>query len=113
MIADSHLARFNSEGELSLEDPIRQQGKGPVTDFSALVGGWPEDETPTAFSRHSWSGASGLTVPGILGLHERLVVDPDVVSFLFNGHPAAEINASDLENPTLLISFMTLAGLER
>jgi tRNA(fMet)-specific endonuclease VapC len=43
----------------------------------------------------------------------RLVVDTDVVSFLFKDHPIGALYASDLRGQTLLISFMTVAELER
>jgi predicted nucleic acid-binding protein len=43
----------------------------------------------------------------------RLVVDADVVSFLFKNHPAAKLYDSELQGQTLLLSFMTLAELDR
>jgi predicted nucleic acid-binding protein len=42
-----------------------------------------------------------------------LVVDTDVVSFLFKSHPIATQYDADLADHTLIISFMTLAELER
>jgi tRNA(fMet)-specific endonuclease VapC len=42
-----------------------------------------------------------------------VVVDTDIVSFLFKGHSAAELYAPDLTDRALVISFMTLAELER
>ncbi len=42
-----------------------------------------------------------------------VVVDTDVVSFVFKGHPVAASYQPDLEGRTLLISFMTVAELER
>ena len=43
----------------------------------------------------------------------RVVVDTDVVSFIFKNHPIGAIYESDLAGRTLLISFMTLAELDR
>lgn len=43
----------------------------------------------------------------------RVVVDTDVVSFLFKNHTIGSLYDSDLAGRTLLISFMTLAELER
>jgi predicted nucleic acid-binding protein len=42
-----------------------------------------------------------------------VVVDTDVVSFLFKGHPSASLYKDDLTGRALVISFMTLAELER
>jgi predicted nucleic acid-binding protein len=42
-----------------------------------------------------------------------VVVDTDVVSFLFKNHPAGARYDADLQGRTLLISFMTLAELDR
>jgi len=43
----------------------------------------------------------------------RVVVDTDVVSFLFKRHPFAFQYLPDLANRTALISFMTVAELDR
>jgi tRNA(fMet)-specific endonuclease VapC len=43
----------------------------------------------------------------------RVVVDTDVVSFIFKNHPIGAIYEADLAGCTLLISFMTLAELDR
>ena len=43
----------------------------------------------------------------------RVVVDTDVVSFIFKNHPTGALYEADLAGRTLLISFMTLAELER
>ncbi len=43
----------------------------------------------------------------------RLVVDTDVVSYLFKNHPIATLYDADLLNHTLVVSFMTVAELER
>jgi hypothetical protein len=43
----------------------------------------------------------------------RLAVDTDVVSFLFKNHPVAKLYDSDLQGQTLLLSFMTVAELDR
>jgi len=43
----------------------------------------------------------------------RVVVDTDVVSFIFKHHPIGALYESDLIGCTLLISFMTLAELDR
>ena len=43
----------------------------------------------------------------------RVVVDTDVVSFIFKNHPIAALYESDIAGCTLLISFMTLAELDR
>jgi len=43
----------------------------------------------------------------------NVVVDTDVVSFLFKNHPLAYQYLPDLAGRTLLISFMTLAELDR
>ena len=43
----------------------------------------------------------------------RLVLDTDVVSFLFKDHPAARFYDAHLAGSTLVISFMTVAELER
>jgi tRNA(fMet)-specific endonuclease VapC len=43
----------------------------------------------------------------------RVVVDTDVVSFIFKGHPIDAIYEADLAGCTLMISFMTLAELDR
>jgi len=42
-----------------------------------------------------------------------VVVDTDVVSFLFKGHSSASLYTADLTGRVLVISFMTLAELER
>ena len=41
----------------------------------------------------------------------RIVVDTDVVSYIFNGHTQADYFRPFLENKTLAISFMTVAQL--
>lgn len=43
----------------------------------------------------------------------RLVVDTDVVSFLFKNHSIARLYDADLQGHTLLLSFMTVAELDR
>lgn len=43
----------------------------------------------------------------------RVVVDTDVVSFIFKNHAIGALYESDLAERTLLVSFMTLAELER
>ena len=43
----------------------------------------------------------------------RVVVDTDVVSFIFKNHPIGALYEADLAGCTLLISFMTLAELDR
>ena len=43
----------------------------------------------------------------------RVVVDTDVVSFIFRNHSIGTLYEADLAGRTLLISFMTLAELER
>lgn len=43
----------------------------------------------------------------------RLVVDTDVVSFLFKNHPIAKLYDSELLGYTLVLSFMTVAELDR
>ena len=42
-----------------------------------------------------------------------LVVDTDVVSFLFKDHPVGQLYDPDLRVCTLVISFMTVAELDR
>jgi predicted nucleic acid-binding protein len=42
-----------------------------------------------------------------------LIVDTDIVSYLFKGHPAASLYSADLTGRALVISLMTLAKLER
>ena len=42
-----------------------------------------------------------------------VVVDTDVVSFLFKNHPIAKLYDSDLRGNTLALSFMTIAELDR
>jgi tRNA(fMet)-specific endonuclease VapC len=44
---------------------------------------------------------------------DAVVVDTDIVSFLFKGHPAASLYKADLTGRAMAISFMTLAELER
>ena len=41
-----------------------------------------------------------------------VVVDTDVVSFIFKNHPIGALYEADLAGSTLLISFMTLAELD-
>ena len=41
----------------------------------------------------------------------RLVVDTDVVSFLFKNHPLAQLYDPELVGHSLVLSFMTVAGL--
>jgi tRNA(fMet)-specific endonuclease VapC len=43
----------------------------------------------------------------------RLLVDTDVVSFLFKNHPIAKLYDPDLIGHTLVLSFMTVAELDR
>jgi tRNA(fMet)-specific endonuclease VapC len=43
----------------------------------------------------------------------RVVVDTGVVSFIFKNHPIGALYEADLGGCTLLISFMTLAELDR
>jgi len=42
-----------------------------------------------------------------------VILDTDIISFVFKGHPAAALYADDLNGRELIISFMTLAELER
>jgi predicted nucleic acid-binding protein len=42
-----------------------------------------------------------------------VVVETDIVSYLFKGHPVASLYKTDLTGRALVISFMTLAELER
>ena len=42
-----------------------------------------------------------------------VVVDTDVVSFVFKNHPNGALYEADLAGRTLLLSFMTLAELDR
>jgi predicted nucleic acid-binding protein len=42
-----------------------------------------------------------------------VVVDTDVVSFIFKNHPISRLYETDLAGCTLLISFMTVAELDR
>jgi hypothetical protein len=42
-----------------------------------------------------------------------VVVDTDVVSFIFKNHPTGRLYEADLVGNTLLISFMTVAELDR
>jgi predicted nucleic acid-binding protein len=46
-------------------------------------------------------------------MSSAVVVDTDVVSFLFKNHPVATLYEPDLAGKTLLISFMSLAELDR
>src|SRR5882762_3635323 len=43
----------------------------------------------------------------------RLVVDTDIVSYLFKNHSVATLYDGDLLNHILVVSFMTVAELER
>jgi predicted nucleic acid-binding protein len=43
----------------------------------------------------------------------RLLVDTDVVSFLFKNHSAGKLYDSVLAGNTLMLSFMTVAELDR
>jgi tRNA(fMet)-specific endonuclease VapC len=43
----------------------------------------------------------------------EVIVDTDVISFLFKGHPVGQLYAGDLEARPAGISFMTIAELER
>ena len=43
----------------------------------------------------------------------RVVVDTDVVSFVFKNHPNGTLYEADLAGRTLVLSFMTLAELDR
>jgi tRNA(fMet)-specific endonuclease VapC len=43
----------------------------------------------------------------------QVVVDTDVVSFLFKNHPIGQLYDSDLVDQVALISFMTLAEIHR
>ena len=42
-----------------------------------------------------------------------VVVDTDVVSFVFKDHPIGRLYDADLADHTLIVSFMTLAELDR
>jgi tRNA(fMet)-specific endonuclease VapC len=42
-----------------------------------------------------------------------VVVDTDVLSFLFKNHPISALYEADLAGSILLISFMTVAELDR
>jgi predicted nucleic acid-binding protein len=42
-----------------------------------------------------------------------VVVDTDVVSFIFKNHPIGRLYEEDLAGCTLLVSFMTVAELDR
>lgn len=46
-------------------------------------------------------------------MNTAVVVDTDVVSYLFKSHPAAFQYLPDLQDRTPIISFMTLAELDR
>ena len=43
----------------------------------------------------------------------RVVVDTDVLSFIFKDHPIGALYEADLADCTLLVSFMTVAELDR
>ena len=42
-----------------------------------------------------------------------LAIDTDVVSFFFKNHPIGKLYEAELQGNTLLISFMTVAELDR
>ncbi|HEY9871589.1 MAG TPA: PIN domain-containing protein [Candidatus Obscuribacterales bacterium] len=44
---------------------------------------------------------------------ERVVVDTDVMSFVFKGHSRAAAYAAELDGKQIVISFMTVAELKR
>ncbi len=44
---------------------------------------------------------------------DRVVVDTDVLSFVFKGHSKAAAYAADLEGKLIIVSFMTVAELKR
>jgi tRNA(fMet)-specific endonuclease VapC len=44
---------------------------------------------------------------------ERVVVDTDVISFVFKGHSLAAAYAPDLRGKQIIVSFMTVAELKR
>jgi tRNA(fMet)-specific endonuclease VapC len=44
---------------------------------------------------------------------ERVVVDTDVISFVFKGHRRADAYADDLDGKQIVVSFMTVAELKR
>ena len=46
----------------TMEALIEQQGVRPVSDFDALLGGWPENETVDEFLRRCTSGGSRIPV---------------------------------------------------
>lgn len=46
-------------------------------------------------------------------MSRRLVVDTDVVSFLFKNHSLGALYDSELAGNTLVLSFMTVAELDR
>ena len=44
---------------------------------------------------------------------ERVVVDTDVISFVFKGHSQAAAYVPDLDGKQIVVSFMTVAELKR
>lgn len=42
----------------SIEELARMQGVGPITDFSVLVGGWPDDEDVEEFIAETYRSRS-------------------------------------------------------
>lgn len=56
---------------------------------------------------------SGAATNDKILLHDPVVVDTDGVSFIFKNHPIGRLYEADLVGCTLLISFMTVAELDR
>ena len=50
--------RFNFEANPTLEELLKQQGKGPINNLSVLAGGWPDDEPVEDFiaALREWRG---------------------------------------------------------
>jgi hypothetical protein len=59
MMDRSNDPRYNFYADPSLDEIIAQQGKGPITDVSELLGDfWPEEESIEDFlaALHEWRG---------------------------------------------------------
>jgi hypothetical protein len=55
----SNDPRYNFDANPTVEELIAQQGKGPISDPTTLLGDfWPEDEPVEAFlaALHEWRG---------------------------------------------------------
>jgi hypothetical protein len=99
------------EANPTIEELIAQQHKAPIADPTVWLGDfWPNDESIENFlsALHEWRRHNSRTAQ-----QSVVVVDADVVSFLFKNHSLAQQYLPEPAGCVPILSFMTLAELDR